>query len=50
MKYMPINKIIIDGLTKSLNNTKFTNFIKMLNFKNRFIINNTVKRRLNIDI
>ena len=41
--------MITDGLIKSLNSTKFTDFIKMLNFKNRFIINNTVEKRLGVD-
>ena len=47
---MLINKMIINGLIKSLNSTKFINFIKILDFKSRFIINNTVRKRLNMDI
>ena len=41
--------MIIDGLIKSLNSTKFTDFIKMLGLKSRFIINNTIERRLDVD-
>ena len=50
IKYIFINKIIADGLTKNLNSTKFTDFIKILSFKNRSTINNTVKRRLGVNI
>ena len=42
--------MITNGLTKNLNSIKFTNFIKMLGFKSRFIIDNMVKRRLSVDI
>ena len=50
MKYIFIDEIIADDLTKNLNNIKFINFIKMLGFKSRFIIDNTVGRRLGVDI
>ena len=42
--------MIIDSLIKSLDSTKFTDFIKMLNFKSRSIMNNTVEKRLGVDI
>ena len=41
--------MIIDGLTKGLNSIKFTDFIKMLGFKSRFIINNIIKKRLSVN-
>ena len=50
IKYIFINKIIADDLIKSLNRTKFINFIKMLNLKSKFIMNNTVGKRLDVDI
>ena len=50
IKYIFTNKIIINNLIKSLNSTKFTNFITMLNLKNRFIMNNIMERRLGVDI
>ena len=42
--------MITDGLTKSLNSTKFTDFIKILDFKSRSIMNNTVERRFGVNI
>ena len=42
--------MIADGLIKNLNSTKFINSIKMLDLKSRFIINNTVGKRLGVDI
>ena len=47
---MPINEMIADSLMKNLGSTKFINFIKMLGFKNRFIINNIIKKRLGVNI
>ena len=42
--------MIVDGLIKSLNSIKFTDFIKMLGFKSKFIMNNIVKRRFGVNI
>ena len=47
---MFIDEMIIDSLIKSLNSIKFVNFMKMLDFKNRVIMDNTVGRRFSIDI
>ena len=42
--------MITDSLIKSLGSIKFTNFIKILDLKSRSIINNTVKKRLGVNI